>query len=78
MRKNSNSSNDLVRKFNLYLEAGVREYWVVSPEHKTVQVFVLQDGAYRGKVYHGDASVPSSVLEGLSVNMAAVFVPGKE
>ncbi|GHV73598.1 hypothetical protein AGMMS49940_09000 [Spirochaetia bacterium] len=71
-------SNDLVRKFNLYLEAGVREYWVVSPEHKTVQVFVLQDGAYRGKVYHGDASVPSSVLEGLSVNMAAVFVPGKE
>ncbi|GHV94752.1 hypothetical protein AGMMS50293_10720 [Spirochaetia bacterium] len=73
----SNMSEDMVRKFNLYLEAGVREYWVVSPVYKTVQVFVLQDGEYRGKVYHADASVPSSVLEGLLVSLGEVFASGE-
>jgi hypothetical protein len=47
----SNTSEEYVRKFNLYLKAGVREYWIVAPELKTLQVFELQEGAYRGTVY---------------------------
>jgi Uma2 family endonuclease len=69
----SNMGEEYIRKFNLYLEAGVREYWVVSPVHKTVHVFTLQDGAYRGTIHHADSSVQSSVLEGLSVDLGEVF-----
>jgi Uma2 family endonuclease len=67
----SNTSEEYVRKFNLYLEAGVREYWIVAPESKTVQVFVLQDGAYTGTV--STTTVQSKVLPGLSVTLSDVF-----
>jgi Uma2 family endonuclease len=69
----SNTSEEYVRKFNLYLEAGVREYWVVAPESKTVQVFVLENNAYKGTVYNSTATVSSEVLAGLSVTLTDVF-----
>jgi Uma2 family endonuclease len=69
----SNTSEEYVRKFNLYLEAGVREYWVVAPKSKTVQVFVLENGSYKGTVYRSSATVPSEVLAGLSVTLTDVF-----
>jgi Uma2 family endonuclease len=69
----SNTSEEYVRKFNLYLEAGVREYWVVAPKSKTVQVFVLENDAYKGTVYHSSATVPSEVLIGLSITLSDVF-----
>ncbi|MDR3193186.1 MAG: Uma2 family endonuclease [Treponema sp.] len=69
----ANFAEEMVRKFNLYMKAGVREYWVVAPASKTVQAFVLQNGAYAGTIYDSDASLPSAVLEGLSINLNAVF-----
>ena len=35
-------------KLNLYQQAGVREYWIIDPENRAVQVF-LQDGRVSGK-----------------------------
>jgi Uma2 family endonuclease len=55
------------------MKAGVREYWIVAPESKTVQVFVLQNGAYAGKVYDSGGVLPSAVLEGLSITLSDVF-----
>jgi Uma2 family endonuclease len=69
----SNTSEEYVRKFNLYLEAGVREYWVVAPKSKTVQVFILENNAYTGTVYDHAAQVPVHVLLGLSVTLSDVF-----
>jgi Uma2 family endonuclease len=68
-----NFAEEMVRKFNLYMKAGVREYWVVAPASKTVQAFVLQDGAYRGITYDSGAVLPSAVLEGLSITLSDVF-----
>jgi Uma2 family endonuclease len=69
----SNTADEYIRKFNLYMKAGVREYWIVAPESKTVQSFVLRDGAYTGTVYDSGAALPSAVLEGLSITLADVF-----
>jgi Uma2 family endonuclease len=69
----SNRGEECIRKFNLYLKAGVREYWIVSPETKAVQVFVLKDGAYQGKVYDKEAPVPSAILEGFALDLKALF-----
>jgi Uma2 family endonuclease len=71
----SNTADEYVRKFNLYMKAGVREYWIASPKSKTVQSFILQDGAYMGTVYDSDATLPSAVLKGLSVTLRDVFAP---
>jgi Uma2 family endonuclease len=69
----SNIAEEYVRKFNLYMQAGVREYWIVAPQSKTVQVFILQNGAYTGTVYDADGVLPSAVLEGLSITLRDVF-----
>jgi Uma2 family endonuclease len=69
----SNTADETVRKFNLYMKAGVREYWIVAPESKTVQSFTLQNGAYMGKVYDSGAALPCATLEGLSISLSDVF-----
>jgi Uma2 family endonuclease len=42
----TNTSEEYVRTFDLYLKAGRREYWVVALKSKNVQVFVPQNGTY--------------------------------
>ena len=38
--------NDRYRKYSLYEEAGVPEYWIVDPVSKTVSVHILSGGKY--------------------------------
>ena len=69
----SNTSEEWLRKFNLYMEAGVREVWAVSPKYKTVQVFVLEDGVYRNFAKEGPDRAASFVLEGFSLALSDLF-----
>ena len=43
-----NSQRDLDDKFHLYEQAEVSEYWIVRPTDKEVNIFVLDQGRYRG------------------------------
>ena len=70
----SSASHDTIRKFMLYLNAGVREYWIVDPVTGSVIVNTLGDGTYIAKAYDKTALVPVSVLEGCSVDLAEVFL----
>ena len=70
----SSSSHDMIRKYNLYMRAGVREYWIVDPELQTVVTNILEDGRYIRKDYEKPEVVPISVLEGCTVDLAEVFV----
>jgi len=65
--------HDRLRKFNMYLKAGVREYWIIDPESKTAQVCELKDGQYIMNVYDDVARVPVKTLPGLEIDMAEVF-----
>ena len=38
----STQRHDRLVKLDLYQRAGVREYWIISPEERTAQVFLLQ------------------------------------
>ena len=40
----STSRKDRMEKFNAYEKYGVKEYWIVSPEEKRVEVYLLKDG----------------------------------
>lgn len=41
-----NSNYDLAVKKSLYEESGVKEYWIVDPESKNAQGYLLRDGNY--------------------------------
>ena len=62
-------------KFNLYEAAGVREYWIVDPKAKVVNVFLLQsDGKYDlGTVYEHNQKVPVHILKGLEIDLNELF-----
>ena len=70
------SAKDLNEKFEVYEEAGVREYWVVHPQEQTVLVYTLnQKGKYQGilKPYVRTDKVSSSVLPGIAIDLSKVF-----
>lgn len=43
-----NTKKEYDLKFSVYEEAGVKEYWIVHPTDRNIQVFVLEDGRYIG------------------------------
>lgn len=70
----STQRHDRYTKFKLYQRAGVREYWLVDPDAKSVQVFLLEDGRYSAMDY-GEAGdqVAVNVLEGCTIDLSLVF-----
>jgi Uma2 family endonuclease len=69
----STRERDLVLKQDIYLEAGVKEYWIIDPESKTVFVKLLNYNKYKTNIYNGYEIIPASVLKGLSVDMNLVY-----
>jgi len=69
----SSASLDKVRKFNKYLQAGVREYWIVEPESRIVSVHILESGKYVASAFEGGAEIGVHVLPGCRINMKDVF-----
>jgi Uma2 family endonuclease len=61
-------------KFYEYAQAGITEYWLVAPEAKTVEVFVLSDGAYTLLVKAGiEETVNSHLLPGLKISCKQIL-----
>ena len=70
----STRANDRLRKFNLYEQAGVREYWIVDPDMKALLVHTLEDGRYHAAdVYTAGSTVPVGVLEGCDIDLSTAF-----
>ena len=69
----STAYHDTMRKYRLYLKAGVREYWIADPESKTVLVHILTDGESSSRTYGETDKVPVTVLDGCVVELAEVF-----
>ena len=69
----STARHDSLVKLRLYQNAGVREYWIVDPDNRTVMVNVLENGKYAITWYDEDEAVPIFVLEGFQVNLRELF-----
>jgi Uma2 family endonuclease len=66
--------NDRVTKKLAYERAGIPEYWLVDPEKKTVEVFVLENGAYTSLgLFKGEQQLQSRIVPEMSVPVAHFF-----
>jgi Uma2 family endonuclease len=75
----SNSGGFMLLKFNKYLGAGVREYWLIDPESKITQVHILKQPAgelpacYNSTTYGEGEAVDVSILPGLRIDFTGVW-----
>ena len=67
------SSRDMIIKYNKYMSAGVREYWIVNPESKVVHVCLLKDGEYELTDYYDGGTIPVHILDGCEIDFERVF-----
>ena len=67
-------NRDLIRKRQIYAEAGVLEYWLMDPRSDTVIPLELRDGAYveRAALGVGD-TLTTPLLPGLEIPLADIF-----
>jgi len=81
----STASKDRLLKFKKYLEAGVKEYWIVDPAYMTVTVNILSDGVYTGQMYGiidedgktiEDSELPVHILDGCVIKLNDIFDEG--
>jgi len=76
----STSRKDRMEKFFLYEKVGVKEYWLVYPLERIVEVFSLgADGRYgRPGLYNETDALHLSLLPGVTINLALVFPKTQE
>jgi Uma2 family endonuclease len=71
----STSFYDTVKKREIYQRYGVKEFWLVFPEEKAIEVMTLEDGGYvEFSVAKGEGIVASKVLKGLELDLKEIFV----
>ena len=66
----SNWLTDRRTKFRIYAQAGVREYWIVDTDARTVEVFVLRGSSFAlaGKFGSGE-TLRSEVVTGFEIGV---------
>lgn len=66
---------DMKKKFKLYERSGVKEYWIVDPEMKSVEIYALgTQGSFTlsaGLTEQGSAA--SAVLSGFEMSLTQIF-----
>jgi Uma2 family endonuclease len=74
VRSPSTAYRDLTIKRRLYAEHGVKEYWMVDPEARTVTVLLLRDGVFEEVgIYRKGQVLSSTTLSGFTLNLDEIF-----
>lgn len=65
---------DKIEKFNLYEKYGVKEYWIIYPGEKIIEIYKLIDGKYGiPEVYGIDDKIEVKYLGDLVIDLKEVF-----
>ncbi len=62
---------DYIKKLNKYLDAGVREYWIISPDKSLVTVYEFTKESMP-RQYHFSDKIPLGILEGLTIDFSEI------
>ena len=70
----SNLKTDLKDKYALYQENGVGEYWIVFPNEKMIQKFLLVDNIYQiAGIYMENEMISPTLCPDLEIDLKKVF-----
>ena len=70
----SNAYRDLIQKKKLYARFGVKEYWIVVPGEKTIDIHILKEKTYQlYKTLGEDDTLESQILKGFKMELKAIF-----
>lgn len=70
-----NSKKEMDSKFDLYQEAGVLEYWLVYPEEKSINIFILKNNEYIGlKPISEGQTFTSYIFPELKIEVDKIFI----
>ena len=69
----SNTAIEMHRKLDLYQDAGVREYWVIDPEQKLIEVFRLNNGHFEPSILRIGGILQSTLFPDLVIPAKTIF-----
>lgn len=70
----STRNKDMIKKLNLYMVSGIKEYWMVNPWNREIYIYSFLAGEISNyRVFKGAEVAGSEVLEGLEVALEVVF-----
>lgn len=69
----STEKRDRGIKFTDYQQHGVDEYWIVDPENKSLEQYILKNGEYYLNLKSDHGLVKCKVLEGLEFEIEEIF-----
>jgi Uma2 family endonuclease len=69
----SNTAIEMERKFGLYREAGVREYWLVNPENNRITAYHFKDGEIFTGIYGNAGTARVFIFPDLNIDLEQVF-----
>ncbi|MEP9412184.1 MAG: Uma2 family endonuclease [Candidatus Brocadia sp.] len=66
---------DKLVKKRLYMECGVKEFWIVDPDKKTIEIMVLKETGFETfGIYFIDDELTSPLLKGFRLDLKQVFL----
>ena len=71
-----NSKKKMKLKKQLYEENGVKEYWIIDPDHETAHQFILKNDEIFDAplIYASDDTLKCFIFEGLEIDLEKLFV----
>ena len=70
----STRSKDTIKKLDLYMSAGVKEYWIVNPLNREITIYYFeQNDIVKNETYKKNEVAASYVFTGLKMNLKDIF-----
>lgn len=71
----STRNKDLIKKLDLYMSTGIKEYWIINPLNREVSIYLFANNSIiNNKTYKGKETASSYHFQGLEVDLEKVFV----
>ncbi|GAB2991653.1 Uma2 family endonuclease [Cyclobacterium sediminis] len=69
-----NNKKELQLKYEVYEASGVKEYWIIHPDERTLLIYTLEAGKYRpSRLYTMGDCINSQALAGFELDLDEVF-----
>lgn len=69
----STAQNDRGIKYRDYATSGVTEYWIIDPESKMVEQYLLQEDQYELRIKSDSGEIHSVAVPGFTIPIQAIF-----